>query len=159
VTGLGPQGGAEAVWVACSAMEPAAALQVIRHQHHAVLATARGDGRPQLSPVSAGVLGDPELGDIVVISSRETAMKVHNLRQRPFASLCVFPDTFYGSWVQVEGPTDVVSLPAAMEQLVEYYRAVAGEHPDWDEYRGAMEDERRVVIRMTVQRAGPDRSG
>jgi len=140
-------------------MEPAAALEVIRHQHHGVLATERGDGRPQLSPVAAAVLGDPVLGDVVVISSRETAMKVKNLRRRPYASLCVFPDTFFGSWVQAEGPVEVVSLPEAMDQLVEYYRGVSGEHPDWDDYRSAMERERRVMIRMTVERAGPDRSG
>ena len=135
-------------------MDVAAALDVVRRQHHAVLATIRGDGRPQLSPVSAGVLDDA-----VVVSSRETAMKVRNLRRRPSASLCVFPDGFYGEWVQVEGPAEVVSLPEAMEPLMAYYRQVAGEHPDWDEYRSAMENERRVIVRVTVQRAGPDRSG
>jgi PPOX class probable F420-dependent enzyme len=135
-------------------MEPAHALGVIRSQHRAVLATGRADGRPQLSPVVAGVLGDT-----VVISSRETAMKVKNLRRRPFASLCVIPDAFFGSWVQVEGPVEVVSLPEAMEQLVDYYRSVSGEHPDWDDYRAAMEREGRVMIRMKVERAGPDRSG
>jgi PPOX class probable F420-dependent enzyme len=136
-------------------MEPSAALEVISRQHHAVLATIRGDGRPQLSPVAAGVVDGA-----VVISSRETAMKVRNLRRRPFASLCVFPDSFYGgAWVQVEGPAEVVSLPQAMDQLVAYYRAVAGEHPDWDDYRAAMEREQRVVIRLMVERAGPDRAG
>jgi len=135
-------------------MDPAAALDVIRTQHHGVLATERADGRPQLSPVSAGVLGDT-----VVISSRHTAMKVKNLRRRPYASLCVFPDRFFGTWVQVEGPVEVVSLPDAMEQLVEYYRTVAGEHPDWQEYRSAMESEKRVMVRLTVERAGPDRAG
>ncbi len=135
-------------------MDVAAALEMIRHQHRAVLATERGDGHPQLSPVSAGVLGDT-----VVISSREPSMKVRNLRRRPFASLCVFPDTFFGSWVQVEGPVEVVALPQAMQLLVDYYRTVAGEHPDWEDYRAAMERERRVMIRLTVQRAGPDRSG
>ena len=135
-------------------MDIAAALDVIRTQHHAVLATERADGRPQLSPVSAGVLGDT-----VVVSSRQTAMKVKNLRHRPYASLCVFPDKFFGAWVQVEGPVEVVSLPDAMEQLVEYYRTVAGEHPDWQEYRSAMESEERVMVRLTVERAGPDRAG
>jgi len=135
-------------------MDPAVALDIIRSQHHGVLATERADGRPQLSPVSAGVLGDT-----VVISSRQTAMKVKNLRRRPYASLCVFPDKFFGTWVQVEGPVEVVSLPDAMEQLVEYYRTVAGEHPDWQEYRAAMESEKRVMVRLTVERAGPDRAG
>jgi PPOX class probable F420-dependent enzyme len=136
-------------------VDTAEALDVIRRQHRAVLATVRGDGHPQLSPVAAVVLGDA-----VVISSRETAMKVHNLRRRPFASVCVFGDAFFGQpWVQVEGPAEVVSLPEAMEMLVDYYRQAAGEHPDWDEYRRAMEAERRVMIRITVERAGPDRAG
>lgn len=136
-------------------MDPGAALDVIRLQHHAVLATTRADGRPQLSPVAAGVLGDT-----VVVSSRETAMKVRNLERRPYASLCVLPDGFYGgTWVQVEGPAEVVHLPDAMDGLVEYYRAVAGEHPDWDDYRAAMTRERRVLIRVDVTRAGPDHVG
>jgi PPOX class probable F420-dependent enzyme len=135
-------------------MEVSAALEVVRRPHHGVLATVRGDGHPQLSPVAAGVL-DGE----VVISSRQTAVKVLNLRRRPYASLCVFPDGFFGSWVQVEGTAEVVSLPEAMEPLIAYYRQVSGEHPDWDEYRRAMEDERRVIIRVSVERAGPDRSG
>jgi PPOX class probable F420-dependent enzyme len=136
-------------------MDIGEALDVVRSQHRAVLATVRGDGRPQLSPVAAVVLGDK-----VAISSRETAMKVRNLRRRPQASLCVFGDSFFGApWVQVEGPAEVVSLPQAMDLLVDYYRQAAGEHPDWAEYRAAMEQERRVLIRITVERAGPDRSG
>lgn len=136
-------------------MESTAALELIRRQHHAVLATTRTDGHPQLSPVAATVLDDR-----VVVSSRETAMKVHNLRRHPYASLCVFADSFYGApWVQVEGPAEVLSLPQAMEPLVEYYRSVAGEHPQWDDYRAAMEQERRVLIRITIERAGPDRAG
>ncbi|HAM02017.1 MAG TPA: PPOX class F420-dependent oxidoreductase, partial [Acidimicrobiaceae bacterium] len=111
-------------------MDVSAALEVVRGQHRAVIATERSDGRPQLSPVAAAVVGGH-----VVVSSRETAMKVRNLRRRPYASLCVFPDTFFGgTWVQVEGPAEVVSLPEAMDLLVAYYQAVAGEHPDWDDY-------------------------
>ncbi len=136
-------------------MDVSAALEVVRGQHRAVIATERSDGRPQLSPVAAAVVGGH-----VVVSSRETAMKVRNLRRRPYASLCVFPDTFFGgTWVQVEGPAEVVSLPEAMDLLVAYYQAVAGEHPDWDDYRAAMVKEQRVIIRVTVERAGPDRSG
>jgi PPOX class probable F420-dependent enzyme len=136
-------------------MDVAAALDVVRGQHRAVIATERADGRPQLSPVAASVLDDR-----VVVSSRETAMKVRNLRRRPYASLCVFPDTFFGgTWVQVEGPVEVVSLPEAMDLLIAYYRSIGGEHPDWDDYRAAMVREQRVIIRVTVERAGPDRSG
>ena len=136
-------------------MDKDAALDVIRRQHRAVLATVRADGRPQLSPVAAAVLGDA-----VVVSSRETAVKVRNLERRPYASLCVFPDSFFGGiWVQVEGPAAIVHLPEAMELLVEYYRAVSGEHPDWDDYRAAMAREERVLIRVMVERAGPGQSG
>ena len=131
------------------------ALAVLHDQHRAVLATVRRDGHPQLSPVAAAAVE----GD-VFISSRETAMKVKNLRRHPYASLCVFGDTFFGQpWVQVEGPAAIVSLPGAMDGLVDLYRAIAGEHPDWDDFRSAMASEKRVLIRISVERAGPDRSG
>ena len=82
-----------------------------------------------------------------------------NLRALPYAAICAFTDGFYGQWVQVEGPVDIVPLPEAMEPLVDYYRSISGEHPDWDDYRAAMERDRRVILRMTVERAGPDVSG
>jgi PPOX class probable F420-dependent enzyme len=131
------------------------ARDVIRAQHHGVLATHRADGTPALTPVTATV--DAE--GYVVISSRQTAYKVRNLRRDPRAYLCVFPDGFYGRWVQVNGRVSVVDLPDAMEPLVDYYRRSAGEHPDWDDYRAAMVRERRVLLRMTIDRAGPDKSG
>ena len=127
----------------------------VRENSHAVLCTRRKDGTPQLSPVAATV---DEQG-CVVVSSRETAYKVRNLRREPRAWLCVFPDGFYGEWVQVEGDVEVLSLPDAMEPLVNYYRRVAGEHPDWDEYRAAMQSEQRCLIRVTLTKAGPDRAG
>jgi PPOX class probable F420-dependent enzyme len=133
-----------------------AAREYIRANHRAVLATMRRDGTPQMSPVAAAV----DASGAVVVSSRETAVKTKNVRRDPRAWLCVFPDAFYGErFVQVEGNVTVVSLPAAMEPLVDYYRAVAGEHPDWDDYRAAMEREKRVVIRLELTRAGPDISG
>ena len=127
----------------------------VRAHSHAVLSTVRRDGTPQMSPVAAAV---DEAGRVVV-SSRETAYKVRNLRRDPRAWLCVFPDEFYGPWVQVEGAVDVLSLPDALEPLVDYYRAVAGEHEDWDDYRRAMVQEQRCLIRLTLVRAGPDRAG
>ena len=132
------------------------ARDFVRRHSHAVLATTRRDGTPQMSPV--GVTVDD--AGRVVISSRETAVKVKNLRRDPRAWVCVFPDAFYGErFVQVEGTVEIVSLPEAMEPLVDYYRKVAGEHPDWDEYRAAMENERRVLIRVEPTRAGPDVAG
>jgi PPOX class probable F420-dependent enzyme len=135
-------------------MDRTAALAFITQNHRAVLATTRADGTPQLSLVAAGVDGDT-----VVVSTRETAMKTKNLRRRPRASILVFTDGFYGDWVQVDGPVELVSLPEAMDGLVAYYRNLAGEHPDWDDYRAAMERERRVLVRITVERAGPDHVG
>jgi hypothetical protein len=84
---------------------------------------------------------------------------VKNLRRDRRASLCVLNNGFFGEWIQVDGIAEIVSLPDAMELLVEYYRSLAGEHPDWDEYRASMERERRVLVRVELQRAGPDRSG
>ena len=113
------------------------ALDFVRANHRAVLATRRADGRPQLSPVVAAVDDD----DHVVVSTRETAMKTHNVRREPSVSLCALSDAFFGAWAQLDGTATVVSLPAAMEPLVDYYRRIAGEHPDWDAYRAAMQRE------------------
>ena len=95
----------------------------------------------------------------VMISSREAAFKVRNLRRDNRASLCVMSDQFYGPWIQAEGTATVVSLPDAMQPLVDYYRSISGEHPDWDEYRRAMEEQHRVIVRIDIERAGPDREG
>jgi PPOX class probable F420-dependent enzyme len=127
----------------------------LRDHHHAILATMRSDGTPQMSPV---VVGIDDAGRAVV-SSRETAYKVRNLRRDSRAWLCVFSDRFYGPWIQIEGDVEIVSLPEAMDGLVAYYRGIAGEHPDWDDYRSAMQREQRVLLRLTLTRAGPDRSG
>jgi len=131
------------------------AADFLRAHHRAVLATSRSDGMPQLSPVTCAV---DDTGRVLV-STRETAIKTKNLRRRPRASLIVFTDAFYGPSVQVEGPVEIVDLPAAMDGLIASYRQMAGEHPDWDDYRQAMERERRVLVRLTVERAGPNRSG
>jgi PPOX class probable F420-dependent enzyme len=131
------------------------AREFMRVHHRAVLATQRADGRPQLSPVSVGVGADGR----ILISTRETAMKVKNLTRDPRASVCVMTDRFFGQWIQAEGTADLVHLPEAMDLLVDYYRRVAGEHPDWNEYRDAMRTERRLIVAITMTRAGPDRSG
>jgi PPOX class probable F420-dependent enzyme len=136
-------------------MDFSEAIQFIAENHRAVFATTRSDGKIQLSPVAAGVDDDGR----VVVSSRETAMKTINVRRTPYASLCVFTDRFFGDWVQVEGDIEVVSLPDAMDGLVGYYRRISGEHPDWDDYRATMLRDRRVLLKMTVRRAGPNRSG
>jgi PPOX class probable F420-dependent enzyme len=130
-------------------------LEFIRHNPRVVLATMRRDGSPQLSPVMATV----DAASRVVISSRETAIKTANLRRHPHATLCCITERFFGEWHTVDGPVEIVSLPEAMEPLVDYYRRSSGEHPDWADYRAAMERDRRVLLRMTVERSGPTRQG
>ena len=136
-------------------MEIADALDFVRRNHRVVVATLRKDGSPQLTPVTAGVDDD----DTIVISSRETAMKVKNLRRDPRAWLCLLNDGFFGEFVQAEGPVEIIELPAAMDGLIEYYRGISGEHPDWDNYRAAMERDQRVLLRITPTRVGPNVSG
>lgn len=131
------------------------ARDFLHANHRAVLATRRSDGLPQLSPVTVGVDGDGR----VIISTRETAIKTKNLERDPHASLCVMNDGFYGDWIQAEGTAEIIRLPEAMDLLVDYYRRVSGEHPDWDDYRQAMRRDRRVIVAITLTRAGPDRSG
>jgi PPOX class probable F420-dependent enzyme len=123
--------------------------------HHSVLITRKHDGSPQPSPVVHGL---DEAGR-VVISSREPAYKVRNLRRDPRVSVCAFPDKFFGRWIVVEGTATIISLPEAMPPLEDLYRQIAGEHKDWDDYRAAMERERRVIIAVQIERAGPDVSG
>ena len=136
-------------------MTPDEARAFLRGNHQAVLATFRRDGRPQLSPVAAGLDDEGR----VEISSRETAMKVKNLRRDPRISLCLLSPGWYGQWGQVEGTAEIVDRPEALDLLVGYYRRIAGEHPDWDEYRQAMIDEKRVLVRFAIERAGPTVEG
>ncbi len=136
-------------------MDLQAAREFVGRHHHAVLATRTSGGGIQQSPVLVAL--DPE--GRVVVSSREAAYKTRNLRQDPWAQVCVLSERFFGPWVYVEGEAEVVSLPEAMEPLVDYYRSISGEHDDWDEYREAMRRDRRVLIRITPTRVGPSRTG
>jgi PPOX class probable F420-dependent enzyme len=131
------------------------ALQFLRANHRSVLVTRKRNGDPQLSPVNHGV---DERGR-VCISSREPAYKVRNLRRDARATLLGLNDGFYGEWVQVDGTAELLSLPGAMEPLVELYRQIQGEHPDWDDYRAAMVQDQRLVIAITPIAAGPNRAG
>jgi PPOX class probable F420-dependent enzyme len=128
----------------------------LRRHHRAVLTTYRHSGQLQLSPVIVGL--DEALGT-VIMSTRETAYKTHNMRRDPRVSLCVFTDNFFGDWIQIDGTAEIISLPQALEPLVSYYRTVRGEHPDWADYRAAMAREQRVLVRINIERAGPDRHG
>lgn len=136
-------------------MEIERAAEFAGGHHRAILATTRSDGRPQLSPVSVAV----DDADRILISTRETAVKTKNLARDPRASLCVISDGFFGEWIQADGTAEIIHLPDALELLVDYYRRISGEHPDWADYRAAMHRDRRVIVRLTIERAGPDVSG
>jgi len=130
-------------------------LEFLRPRHHAILMTTRKDGRPQSSPNSCGV--DTE-GRIVISTYPERA-KVTNIRRNPQVSVCVLSEEWNGPWVQVDGTAEVLDLPAALEPLVEYFRVISGEHPDWDEYRQAMRDQGKSLIRITIDGWGPIATG
>lgn len=136
-------------------MNPSEALEFLRANHRSVLMVHRSGGQVAPSPVVHGV---DDRGQ-VVISSRQTAYKVRNLKRDPRATLCGFTDGFFGPWVTVSGPAEIIPLPDAMDGLVDLYRQVAGEHPDWDDFRAAMEREQRVLIAIRPETAGPDVRG
>jgi PPOX class probable F420-dependent enzyme len=121
----------------------------------AILATTRSDGRPQLSPVVVAVDDDGR----VLVSTRETAIKAKNLARDPRAVLCVISDGFFGEWVQAEGNAELIHLPEALPLLEDYYRRISGEHSDWADYRAAMHRDKRLIVRITIDKAGPDVSG
>ena len=129
-------------------MDLTAALQFARTNDRTVLCTRRQDGRPQMSPVNSGLVDGA-----VCISSRKQLAKVRNVRRDPEVSVLIFTKRFFGSWVQIDGRAEIVDQPEALDLLVTVYRAIAGEHPDWDEYREAMIRDERVVIRIHPERA------
>lgn len=130
-------------------------LEFLRPRHRVILLTPRTDGGWQGSPVAAGVDG---AGRIVVATYPERA-KSTNVARHGRAAAVVLSDDFDGPWVQVEGPAELLTLPAAVEPLVEYFRSISGEHPDWEEYRSAMTAQGKALIRLTPQRWGPIATG
>jgi PPOX class probable F420-dependent enzyme len=130
-------------------------LDFLRPRHKCILVTTRADGRAQISPVTSGL---DDAGRLVISSYPERA-KVTNLRRQPWASACILSDDFNGAWVQVEGSAEVLDMPAALDGLVEYFRNISGEHPDWDEYREAMRRQDKSLIRLTIERWGPIATG
>ncbi|CAL9384541.1 hypothetical protein SUDANB121_01138 [Nocardiopsis dassonvillei] len=130
-------------------------LEFVRPRHNALLITRRGDGGPQASPVTCGVDG---LGRIVVSTYPERA-KARNAVRDPRVSVVVLSDDFGGAWMQVDGEAEVIGGEEAVEPLVEYFRVIAGEHPDWEEYREAMRRQGKALIRVTPERWGPIATG
>jgi PPOX class probable F420-dependent enzyme len=136
-------------------VDRAGLVEFLRPRHRLILSTNRADGSTQLSPVTAGV---DEQGRIVIASYPQRA-KVKNLRRDPAAAVCVLSDEWNGPWVQVSGEAEVIDLPEAVDGLVEYFRSISGEHPDWDEYRQAMVDQGKCLVRITPERWGPIATG
>ena len=136
-------------------VDRAALEEFLRARHKAVLLTRRSKGGVQLSPVTCGL--DQEAR--VVVSTYPQRAKAANARRDPAVSMCVLSDDFDGPWVQVDGRAEVLDLPEAVEPLVDYYRAISGEHPDWDEYRAAMTRQGKSLLRVTIERWGPIATG
>jgi PPOX class probable F420-dependent enzyme len=130
-------------------------LAFVRSRHHATLVTRRRDGSLQMSPVTCGV--DPE--GRLVVSTYPRRAKAVNARRDPRVSLVVHSDEWDGPYVQVDGTAEVLDMPEALEPLVDYFRCISGEHPDWDEYRDAMRRQDKSLIRVTVERWGPVATG
>ena len=130
-------------------------LEFVRPRHNMILVTSRGDGRPQTSPVTGGV---DDSGRIVISTYRDRA-KTTNARKRPQVSVLVLSDDFGGAWVQVDGECEVIDAPDSVAPLVEYFRNISGEHPDWAEYRQAMVDQDKSILRITPTRWGPVATG
>jgi len=130
-------------------------LDFVRPRHHGTLLTHRRDGSPQISPVTCGV---DDAGRIVVSTYPQRAKAV-NARRDPRVSVLVHSEDWDGPYVQVDGAAEVLDMPEAVEPLVEYFRCISGEHPDWDEYRDAMRTQNKSLIRITVERWGPVATG
>lgn len=129
-------------------MELATALDYARARHGGVLVTLKADGRPQLSNISYAVDED----GVIAISVTADRAKTRNAARDPRVSLHVTADDFW-SYVVVEGDAELTPVAessddATVDQLVELYRQLQGEHPDWDEYRAAMVNDRRLVLRL-----------
>ena len=138
-----------------TAVERAELLEFLRPRHHAILLTMRRDGRPQASPVSCGV---DESGRLVISTYPQRA-KTRNAERDPRGSVCVLSDEWDGPWVQLDGTIEVLHLPDALEPLVDYYRSISGEHPDWAEYRAAMIKQGKSLLRLTIETWGPVATG
>ena len=129
--------------------------EFLSDKHHWVLATARADGRPQMSLVSGGMTADGKLA----IATYPERVKAINARRNPAGSVLVLGSEFNDEWVQIDGDADVLDMPDAADGFVEYFRCISGEHPDWDEYRQAMADQGKCLILVEPTRWGPVSKG
>jgi PPOX class probable F420-dependent enzyme len=132
-----------------------ALLDFIRPRHHMIVIPRRRDGSPQASPVTGGLDAEGR----IVISTYPDRAKAMNLRRDPRCSVLVLSDDFGGAWVQADGTAEVIDLPDSVEPLVDYFRSISGEHPDWAEYRQAMVEQGKSLIRITPASWGPIATG
>jgi len=130
-------------------------LEFVRPRHRVIVSTTRADGGIQSSPVTAGV---DQAGRLVIATYPQRA-KVRNLRHRPGVSVCVLSDDWSGPWVQLDGMGEVLDLPEALQPLIDYYRCISGEHPDWDGYATAMTTQGKCLVRVAIERWGPLATG
>ncbi|MFZ2174307.1 MAG: PPOX class F420-dependent oxidoreductase [Rhodococcus sp. (in: high G+C Gram-positive bacteria)] len=130
-------------------------LDFVRPRHRSVLITRKRSGGLQVSPVTSGLDADGRL----VVATYPQRAKVANIRHDPHVSVCVLSDEFNGAYVQIDGIAEVLDMPEALESLVEYFRSISGEHPDWDEYRDAMRSQNKSLIRITIDEWGPIATG
>jgi len=130
-------------------------LEFVRPRHRYVLITRRADGTPQASPVTGGVDDSGRL----MVSTYPERVKARNARRDPQVSVLVLSEEWDGAWVQVHGAAEVLDVPEALDAFVEYYRNISGEHPDWEEYRQAMLDQDKSLIRITPSDWGPIATG
>lgn len=136
-------------------VEQSALLEFLRERHRGVLVTSRVDGSPQLSPVTCGLDAEGR----IVVSTYPSRAKTRNARRNPQVSICVLSDDWNGPYVQVDGRAEVLDMPEALDGLVDYFRGISGEHPDWDEYRAAMARQNKSLIRIQIERWGPIATG
>ena len=136
-------------------VERAELLDFVRPRHRLLLATSRRDGRPQISPVSGGVDSQGR----IVISTYPARAKTRNAEKDPRVSVLVLSENWNGPWVQVDGDAEVLHMPEAADGLVDYFRCISGEHPDWDEYRAAMTRQGKSLLRITIADWGPIATG
>jgi len=130
-------------------------LEFVRPRNHWVMTTSRRDGRPQISPVTGGVSPEGQL----LISTYPSRDKIHNISRDPNVTVCILSDHFGGAWVQVDGQAMVTNVPEALDGMVEYFRAISGEHPDWDDYRAAMIRQGKCLVTIDIERWGPIATG
>jgi PPOX class probable F420-dependent enzyme len=140
-------------------------LDFVRPRHRMVLLTPRADGGLQGSPVTAGVDAEGR----IVVSTYPDRAKARNVARHGRASVVVVSDDWNGPWVQVDGDAELLTQDgpdgdgsdgaAAVEALVDYFRSISGEHPDWDEYRDAMRRQGKALIRLTPRRWSPVATG